>query len=526
MTRVIVANWRHPRVHHNNECSLCEQYAEHAVVVSEKPTAEIPSHWIKLAFQTVWPCMVARIEGNAMDEAHSKLSWYRDRYQDTIKNSKSLQEQLDYKKERCCKVESELYHLQKEDKNKGKQREGSATHKWREWESATDFDIAEQTLSKTSRKRQCHDTGMLDVPPRGMVEFPNTEPMEVGPHMMLPSVGSGHQAPETMVPTTTIMSPSTLAPSLWGKGDPPASITRKWPHPLGKTKTGLWPWRQVCNVNAVKFQNTLQIARATKGTEWTLEQHVIINCMNKHEKPLVRANTTPPFVIPTGITKELADMMQVWTLNGSICPLAVRQLPDCTLHLYNVGFYIWLRKISPKEDNKTFKLQFWKLFILNNWFKILMNDSFNQKGSINGCMWLNTHKKCLPLELDLKRSSLAQWLGDNAGLTTKLVEEIVKPYAVQCAEHLLLGTTWNEAAKRTAQKRKPCAITTGKMVVPHPEQLLSLLQQVTENKSLKQNDDMVINEPNHAVACPSTCPNTIPDNMAVLPYEDELELST
>ena len=104
------------------------------------------------------------------------------------------------------------------------------------------------------------------------------------------------------------------------------------------------------------------------------------------------------------------------------------------------------------------------------------------------------------------------------------MEEIIEPYAVQWAKHLLLSTTWNEAAKQTTQKHKPHAITTGKMVAPHPEQVPSLLQWVTENKSLKQNN--VINEPDHVVAGPSTRLDTIPDNMAVLLYEDELELST
>ena len=119
-----------------------------------------------------------------------------------------------------------------------------------------------------------------------------------------------------------------------------------------------------------------------------------------------------------------------------------------------------------------------------------------------------------------------QWVGDNAGLTTQLVEEIIKPYASQHAKHLLLSTTWNEAAKWTSQKRKPCAITTSKMVVPHPEQVPSFLQWVTENKSLDQKNDMVIDEPEHVVAGPSTCPDTVLDNTAVLPYEDELELLT
>ena len=149
----------------------------------------------------------------------------------------------------------------------------------------------------------------------------------------------------------------------------------------------------MCDVNAVEFQNTLQIARAMKGAECTLEQHVIINCMNKHEKALACANTTPPFMILTSIAKELADTMQVWIINESACPPAVRQLPDHTLHLHNVDFYIWLKNISPKGDSKVFKLQFWKLFVLNNWFKILTHGMFNHKDSVNGCMWLNMHKK-------------------------------------------------------------------------------------------------------------------------------------
>ena len=63
-------------------------------------------------------------------------------------------------------------------------------------------------------------------------------------------------------------------------------------------------------------------------------------------------------------------------------------------------------------------------------------------------------------------------------------------------------------------------------MAPHPKQVPSLLQQVTEHKSLNQNNDMVINEPEHDVAGPSTCPDTEPDNTATLLYEDELELLT
>ena len=141
-------------------------------------------------------------------------------------------------------------------------------------------------------------------------------------------------------------------------------------------------------------------------------------------------------------------------------------------------------------------------------------------------MRLNVHKKCLPLETDLEPSSLAQWLGDNASLTTQLVEEVVEPYTARRAKHLLAGTTWNEAAKRAFQKHNPCAITTSQTVAPRLEQIPSLLQRVTEKKSLDQNDAMIINEPDHPVAGSSTCPIIISENMAVLLYEDEIELST
>ena len=140
---------------HRDECSLCEQYAEHAVEASEKLTVEIPSHRIELAFRTAWPWVVECIEDDAVDEAHSKLSWYHNRYQDAVKNAKSLQEQLDSEKECHRKAESELHDLRKEVKGKGKQKETSASTspEWGEWESASDSDIAEQMLSKSLRKR-------------------------------------------------------------------------------------------------------------------------------------------------------------------------------------------------------------------------------------------------------------------------------------------------------------------------------------------------------------------------------------
>ena len=77
--------------------------------------------------------------------------------------------------------------------------------------------------------------------------------------------------------------------------------------------------------------------------------------MMKHERQQNHAKTTPLFMLPKGIPKELTDMMQVWLLNESTCSPVVRQLPDGTLNLHNIDFYIWMRNISPKEDTSVFK---------------------------------------------------------------------------------------------------------------------------------------------------------------------------
>ena len=127
---------------HRDDCSLCEQYAKHAVTASEKLTMEIPSCLIELAFRTVFPRVVERIEDDAVDEAHGKLTWYRNRYDDVVKNVKSLKDQLDSEKEHRRKAEEELKALRKEGKGKQKETSAQETRKWREWESTTDSEMA------------------------------------------------------------------------------------------------------------------------------------------------------------------------------------------------------------------------------------------------------------------------------------------------------------------------------------------------------------------------------------------------
>ena len=128
----------------------------------------------------------------------------------------------------------------------------------------------------------------------------------------------------------------------------------KLPCPLGKSKPG----QRSLQITDLEFQKALQDARAVHPTDRMGEQHAIIAYLTKHEKQQNHAKTTPPFTIQQGIAKELADIMQAWILNESACPPAVRQLPDGTLNLHDVDFYIWMKRISPKEDMAIFKQAF------------------------------------------------------------------------------------------------------------------------------------------------------------------------
>ena len=201
-----------------------------------------------------------------------------------------------------------------------------------------------------------------------------------------------------------------------------------------------------------------------------------------------------------------------------------RQFPDCTLHPHNVDFYLGMRKFSPKEDAKVFKQQFSHIFTVSGWFKTLTNNGFHND-NVTSCMWMSAHEKCPPLEPGIKNISLMQWLGDYSSLTTQLVEPIVNPYGAQHAENLCISTTWSEAGKWCHEKGKTCPLSTGKTVALHPKQVPSLLNWVTAEKSLENNDDMLINDPAVNNTGSNAHPDALPINMMALSYDDELKLS-
>ena len=161
------------------------------------------------------------------------------------------------------------------------------------------------------------------------------------------------------------------------------------------------------------------------------------------------------------------------------------------------------------------------------WFNDLMNAKYSQNNSVNGCMRLCAHKKWPPLEYGIEDSDLAQRLGDNASLTAKLAWGVIEPFSEWHAEYTCNGTTWNEASRQAYEKCKSRSANTAKVVAPHPEQVPTLLKQLMD-KSISEDDAMIINEPASTAAESSTRPLTPVKHTAVLPYDDEddMEFST
>ena len=115
-------------------------------------------------------------------------------------------------------------------------------------------------------------------------------------------------------------------------------------------------WQHTCSLKSPEFKDALLVARAKKGTKRTPKEHTIILCALKHKKVQAHAAQPTPFMIPSGITKELTCMMQTWLMNKAACPPAVRQEPDNTLNLLDVDFWLWYQKVTPKGMACAFRI--------------------------------------------------------------------------------------------------------------------------------------------------------------------------
>ena len=135
-------------------------------------------------------------------------------------------------------------------------------------------------------------------------------------------------------------------------------------------------------------------------------------------------------------------------------------------------------------------------------------------------MHLCTLKKCPPLEHGIEQSKLARWLIEKARLTAELAKQVIEPFAEPRVEYTHNSTTWNEAARWAHKRRKSHSITTTKVVVPYPKQVLTLRNWLTE-KSTQPDDGIIVDKPASVATELKPRPVTLVNNTAVLLYDDK-----
>ena len=171
-----------------------------------------------------------------------------------------------------------------------------------------------------------------------------------------------------------------------GRVTPPISVTGMLPRLLGKTWAGRNTWQHICSLDSPEFKDALLIARAQKGSKCTPEEHMKLLHALKHKKTQACASRPAPFMIPSGIMKELTSIMQTWLINEAACPPAVRQEPD---------------KMANSND---------------------------------GCMWLRAPTTCPEwnkgTDEDIK---VLQWLSEHTGLTSECVSEVIEQGCKACS---------------------------------------------------------------------------------------------
>ena len=139
------------------------------------------------------------------------------------------------------------------------------------------------------------------------------------------------------------------------------------------------------------------------------EEQTIISSALKHEKAQACASQPAPFVIPSGIAKELTSMMQTWLMNKAACPPAVRQEPD---------------------------------------------NQYKLPNSNDGCMWLRAPTTCPKWNEGTDEDiTVLHWLSKNAGLTSECITEVIELFAREQLENSTTSAMWNVAAKCAAAKQ-------------------------------------------------------------------------
>ena len=141
---------------------------------------------------------------------------------------------------------------------------------------------SEPTSGQLSQKRKKDQAFPLAISYGGF--FPSKASMSVLAAELTPMMTSSSRAVGSQTTLPQVNPPTSRITPLWGKGDPPISLTGVLPRPLGKTRAGRNMWQHTCSLESPEFKDTLLIARAKKGTERTPEEHTIISHALKHKK--------------------------------------------------------------------------------------------------------------------------------------------------------------------------------------------------------------------------------------------------
>ena len=272
-------------------CTLCNKYTTHVILAAKSPTIEVLPHQIELVIWIAWPKVLNHLIDDTCSEIKYSVDYWHNQC-DKLKDAvTTTEDRLSSEKDQCCKAESnladakskgkalekELEELCRESKAMGKCKAPPepqrlvSTCMFHKWKSTMDSDMAENTsFSQSCWKRQRCDNTALQLPVGGMMPFPESEPIDIGPRHILLLMGFtkvGEQGPDPPLPTThiNVAIPTALTVSLWEKGDSPTSIMGRLPHLLGKTKPRQRSW----HVSDPEFQNTLQIARAVQSANQT-----------------------------------------------------------------------------------------------------------------------------------------------------------------------------------------------------------------------------------------------------------------
>ena len=129
-------------------------------------------------------------------------------------------------------------------------------------------------------------------------------------------------------------------------------------------------------------------------------------------------------------------------MNKAACPPAVRQEPDNTLNLLDVGFWLWYQKETPKGMAHAFRIRFWEMFNAPGTYDIyiLTENQYKLPNSNDGCMRLRAPTTCPEWNEGMDEDVIIHhWLSKNAGLTSECVTEVIEPFTRRQLENAITG---------------------------------------------------------------------------------------